>query len=157
MARIAPLRSAAGLLFVFAVSSSAHAQDRVTPGDDVPGSAAPQRPAITTHVETDASVSVQKTERRPSALIPLYASFVALEALDVHSTSRALANGAVEANPAMSGLTGSSVGVVAAKDEAAGRSAELQHRGQHAHRDCAVGQRKCWRASPSTECRLAPR
>ena len=33
----------------------------------------------------------------------------------MHSTSRALANGAVEANPAMSGLTGNSAAILAVK------------------------------------------
>jgi hypothetical protein len=113
MARIAPLRSVAGLLFLFVVSSTAHAQDRVVAADDA--APAVQQPPTMIHVDREATVSGQRTERRPPALIPLYASFVALEALDVHSTSRALANGAVEANPAMSGVTGSSVGIVAAK------------------------------------------
>jgi len=113
MARIAPLRSAAGLLFLFAVSSTAHAQDRVVAADDA--APAVQQPATMIHVDRDATVSVQRTERRPPALIPLYASFIALEALDVHSTRRGLANGAIEANPAMSGLTDNSVAMVAAK------------------------------------------
>lgn len=40
--------------------------------------------------------------RRPSALMPLYASLVALQGLDFHSTRRALDTGqAREANPAM--------------------------------------------------------
>jgi hypothetical protein len=47
--------------------------------------------------------------------MPLYSSFVALQALDVHSTRMALANGGVEANPAMQGVVGSTAGVIAMK------------------------------------------
>ena len=61
----------------------------------------------------------------PAALTPrpgfpvvgsLYASFVALQVLDVHSTSKALANGAHEANPMLpfAGNTGAMLGVKAA-------------------------------------------
>jgi uncharacterized protein DUF5658 len=38
---------------------------------------------------------------RPSALVPLYVSFAALQGLDVATTLRGIQNGAVEANPAM--------------------------------------------------------
>ena len=41
---------------------------------------------------------------RPGALIPLYVSFVALQVLDMHSTTYALDRGAVEANPAIKGF-----------------------------------------------------
>lgn len=43
-------------------------------------------------------------DARPAALIPLYASFVALQVLDMHSTMYALDRGAVEANPAVKGF-----------------------------------------------------
>ena len=56
-----------------------------------------------------------REERRPAALLPLYVSFGALQALDAHSTSRALSNGAVEANPAMRPFTGSTAGMLALK------------------------------------------
>ena len=44
--------------------------------------------------------------QRPPALIPLYASFAALQLVDMHSTWRALNHGAVEANPLLSGVAG---------------------------------------------------
>jgi hypothetical protein len=53
--------------------------------------------------------------KRPAALVPLYASFVALQALDLHSTSYALNRGAVEANPLMKGIATNEVGLVALK------------------------------------------
>ena len=52
---------------------------------------------------------------RPGALVPLYVSFGSLQALDVHSTTRALYHGAVEANPMMKGLAGNPVAFAAAK------------------------------------------
>jgi hypothetical protein len=42
--------------------------------------------------------------QRPAALVPLYASFAALQMVDMHSTWRALDRGAVEGNPVMSGI-----------------------------------------------------
>lgn len=58
--------------------------------------------------------------RRPGALVPLYVSFGTLQVLDAHSTSRALKNGAVEANPALRGIAGNQVALLAVK--AAGTS-----------------------------------
>lgn len=54
-------------------------------------------------------------ESRPGALVPLYASFATLQALDVHSTTRALDQGAVEANPMMNGIAGSPTALLAVK------------------------------------------
>jgi hypothetical protein len=59
--------------------------------------------------------------QRPAALVPLYISFGVLQALDGHSTFRALENGAVEANPLMKGVADSAVGMAAVK-AAAGAS-----------------------------------
>jgi hypothetical protein len=54
--------------------------------------------------------------RRPEALMPLYASLVALQGLDIHSTRRALSTGSGdEANPAMRGVVGNSAAFIAVK------------------------------------------
>jgi hypothetical protein len=53
--------------------------------------------------------------RRPKPLIPLYVSFASLQAMDVHSTSRALGRGAVEANPLMKGVAGNTLTLTAVK------------------------------------------
>jgi len=53
--------------------------------------------------------------RRPGALVPLYISFAALQALDIHSTLRAPAYGGREANPVVDGMLGSPAAFVAAK------------------------------------------
>ena len=47
--------------------------------------------------------------------MPLYASFVALQAIDAHSTWRALEHGAVEANPIMKSVAESKAPFLAAK------------------------------------------
>jgi hypothetical protein len=52
---------------------------------------------------------------RPRALMPLYASFVALQGLDVHSTSRGIRRGAVEANPLLKGVAGNPAALTAVK------------------------------------------
>jgi hypothetical protein len=54
-------------------------------------------------------------QHRPAALVPLYLSYASLQALDVHSTTRALDRGAAEVNPLMKGLGASQVGLLAAK------------------------------------------
>jgi len=48
-------------------------------------------------------------EDRPKALPPLYFSFAALQVADIHTTIRALDNGAVEANPLLKGIADSPV------------------------------------------------
>jgi len=53
---------------------------------------------------------------RPAALVPMYASFVTLQALDFVSTTRALSNpNASEANPVMRGVVGSPAAFLAVK------------------------------------------
>jgi hypothetical protein len=54
-------------------------------------------------------------ERRPAALLPLYASFVTLQMLDAHSTWRAFDRGGVEANPLIRGIAANEVGLIAIK------------------------------------------
>jgi hypothetical protein len=54
-------------------------------------------------------------QQRPAALVPLYVTFASLQALDAHSTTRALDRGAVEANPMMKGLAGNTAGMLAVK------------------------------------------
>jgi Domain of unknown function (DUF5658) len=109
-----PPSGVAALLLVVGLSTSAHAQEPLASGGDAPDAAAPQL-AAPARIDSQTASAVRGHQRRPAALIPLYASFVTLEALDIHSTRSALARGAVEANPAMRGLTGSSLGMVTVK------------------------------------------
>lgn len=53
---------------------------------------------------------------RPTLLVPLYASFATLQALDYHSTRRALADGsASEANPLMRSIVKNPPAFIAVK------------------------------------------
>jgi hypothetical protein len=54
--------------------------------------------------------------RRPGALMPLYASLLALEGLDIHSTRKAIASGrGREGNPAMAPVVRNSAAFLAVK------------------------------------------
>ena len=53
--------------------------------------------------------------QRPAMLLPMYVSFAALQALDIHSTLRAPAYGGREANPIVDGMLGSPAAFVAVK------------------------------------------
>jgi hypothetical protein len=53
--------------------------------------------------------------KRPAALVPLYASFVTLQVLDLHSTAYSIDRGAVETNPALNGFVDNHVAMAAVK------------------------------------------
>jgi hypothetical protein len=78
-----------------------------------PAIAAPAAQVIP--LSADFTTAAPVPQRRPAALMPLYVSFASLQALDAHSTTRALDRGAVEANPMMKGLAGSPAGMFAVK------------------------------------------
>jgi hypothetical protein len=52
---------------------------------------------------------------RSPALTAMYVTFGALQVADIHSTSRALSNGAVEGNPAMRAVVGNRAAFIAVK------------------------------------------
>jgi Domain of unknown function (DUF5658) len=58
--------------------------------------------------------------RRPAALPALYASTALLQALDAHSTMKAIGAGAHEANPMMKGVAGNKGALLAVKAGVAG-------------------------------------
>ena len=66
---------------------------------------------------------ISESTQRPPAFVPLYASFVALQVVDMHSTWRALDHGSVEANPLLSGVAGNKAVLFTAK--AAGTAAVI--------------------------------
>ena len=68
-------------------------------------SVAPESPPVTSLAVTAAAATplLNATRPRPAALLPLYASYITLQALDVHSTARGLERGAVEGNPLLKG------------------------------------------------------
>jgi len=63
----------------------------------------------------DASPSVPDAAQRSHALVPLYASFAALQLVDMHSTWRALNYGSVEANPLLNGVAGNKAALFTVK------------------------------------------
>jgi hypothetical protein len=107
-------------VLVFAIVSAAaaapaYAQDRPTPLAGVPMNlAALTTPAIPLG-QSFTPPPAALHQQRPAALVPLYVSFASLQALDAHSTTRALERGAVESNPLMKGLAGNTAGMLAVK------------------------------------------
>ena len=76
--------------------------------------------------------------RRPRALPPLYISFAALQALDVHATLRGFGEGGAEANPAMKPLMGQPAAFIAAKVAATAATLYISERLWRRHRVGAV-------------------
>lgn len=112
MVRVTGLRcAAAAFVVLLGVPTSSRAQELLAPSGD---GAAANRQAPTPDPAATATL-VRPGERRPAALLPLYASFVTLQVLDMHSTRYALDRGAVEKNPAINGLTGTTAGMAAVK------------------------------------------
>jgi len=77
--------------------------------------AAEERTVEAAGAESFRPAAATLSEPRPASLVPLYASLVTLQVLDIHSTAYALSRGAVEANPAMQGVVGNPVGFAAMK------------------------------------------
>jgi hypothetical protein len=67
-----------------------------------------------------AQVERYNSPRRPTALPLLYASTIALQALDAHSTMQAISLGAHEANPFMKGAASNQGALIAVKAGVAG-------------------------------------
>jgi hypothetical protein len=61
----------------------------------------------------------ERGSKRPAALLPLYASLVGLQALDIHSTRRGMQSGATrESNPLMKPFVGNDAAFIAVKASA---------------------------------------
>ena len=105
---MASMRSALSLLVSLLVCVTMMGRPQLEP----PAAAATAAPASTTAA---ASSERPAAPQRPAALVPLYVSFAALQALDIHSTLRAPELGGREANPIVGGMLGSPAAFVAAK------------------------------------------
>lgn len=70
--------------------------------------------AVRQQLRTPAPRRLANPDRSP-ILLSLYASTAIMQSLDVHSTLKALDNGAREGNPLMAGLTGNRAAFVATK------------------------------------------
>ena len=75
---------------------------------------------------------------RPAPLIPLYASFVAMQGFDLFSTSKAVSAGAQEANPLMQPVVGKSAASIAVKAAATAGSIFFTERAWKQNRKGAV-------------------
>jgi hypothetical protein len=87
----------------------------VAPMPLVPAIAAPVAAAPAAQDRAFDRSSFTGPVRRPSLLPALYASQIALQVLDAHSTSKALGRGAHEANPLMKGVVGNRGAMMAVK------------------------------------------
>jgi hypothetical protein len=75
---------------------------------------------------------------RPAPLIPLYASFVAMQGFDLFSTSKAVSAGAQEANSLMQSVAGKSAASIAVKAAATAGSIFFTERAWKQNRKGAV-------------------
>jgi Domain of unknown function (DUF5658) len=75
---------------------------------------------------------------RPAPLIPLSTSFVAMQGLDIFSTSKAVSAGAQEANPLMQPVAGKSVASIAVKAASTAGSVFFTERAWKQNRKGAV-------------------
>ena len=118
MVRFACLRMAFVLLICAAGSAarlSAQELEFATLGDGAVPPVAEATPLAAPAPSRNTAELGRAPQRRPDALVPLYVSFSALQVLDIHSTTRALDRGAVEANPVLRGVVGNQAGLVALK------------------------------------------
>ena len=112
MVRFVCPRIAALSVFCLALTvTGASAQDHAA----TPLRNAAENPSATSQPYPGADAPAIRAASRPGALVPLYVSFGALQVLDTHSTSRALARGGVEVNPLMRGLAHNEGAVFAVK------------------------------------------
>jgi Domain of unknown function (DUF5658) len=75
---------------------------------------------------------------RPAALVPLYISFAALQAVDTASTLRVLRGGGGEANPLMASVAGSPATLVGVKAAASAVAIVMCERLWKEHRGAAI-------------------
>ena len=108
------VRTACPLVFVcMLAASSVAAQEQVLP---VEALVLPAKAASYEIPSTPVPSAFTRKPTRPTALVPLYAGFATLQALDYASTTSALQSGnAREANPMMKGIVGNRAAFVAVK------------------------------------------
>jgi hypothetical protein len=98
---------------------------------------AEDEPAAKPAEQAGPDVALERTER-PAALMPLFASYVALQALDIASTYKGLDAGAREANPIMSGALDSPAEIIAIKAGSAALTIALVNRLSKRHPTAAI-------------------
>ena len=100
---------------VLLVSGRLAAQELGTSSAQQPLALASLQSQVLQNVDMRQALTRQTVAPRPSVLVPLYVSFAALQALDLHSTGRALHAGGREANPVVGTVVGSPVAMTAMK------------------------------------------
>jgi hypothetical protein len=90
---------------------------------------------LQTRVTSDAATPIVSGR---GILVPLYASFVALQALDAHSTLRAMDGGASEANPLMGAIARKPAALLAVKAGVAGSTIYLVEKVRVRNRKAAI-------------------
>jgi hypothetical protein len=112
-------RAVCVLVFVCSFAGPAFAQDARVDAAQAPLLAAAVSEAAqlppTVAAPVPVAVELFRSQKRPSALLPMYVTTAALQTLDIVTTSRALERGGVEANPVMGSVVGSRAGFYAAK------------------------------------------
>jgi hypothetical protein len=105
-----------GVLFGIVVATPASAQESTRLDLSAAVTAATPTPSAVRAEQLPIRFESDLGRRGPSPLMTsLYASTAVMQALDVHSTMRALDRGAVEANPLMTGVTGNKAAFMALK------------------------------------------
>jgi hypothetical protein len=87
------------------------------------------------------NLSAPMVDKRPTALMSMYAGLAALQAYDFYSTTAAMKSGAREANPVMNGVVGNPAAFLAVKAGVTGASifaAERMWRQHHRAQAIAV-------------------
>ena len=95
-------------------------------------------PAIPTAPGTLPGLSQPPKDAPRGVLVPLYVSFAALQALDVHSTLRAVDAGAVEQNPFLKGLVNQPAALIALKGGVAASTILITDKIRHRSRVGAI-------------------
>jgi hypothetical protein len=129
-----PHGAAALVILLAAFSTAAAAQEQSASAEAIVGSG----------IQTVADVQptpapVVRAADRPAALVPLYASFITLQILDLHSTHDAISRGGVETNPALAGLADNMVAMSAVKAAGAAGVIFLSEKIRTRNKAAAVG------------------
>ena len=107
-------RAACVLVFVCSLAAPRAAAQDVSPA--AVGLPSTEHLKVQVQVAQPAQSFAQPTLKRPSALVPMYVSFAALQGFDYASTTRAISSGAGrEANPVMGPIVGNRAAFLAVK------------------------------------------
>jgi hypothetical protein len=138
------LAAACGVSFALAAPAAAQAREPLPLVESIAIAAAANFGAPPPAVRTAPIVPARPVvtlapAERPRPLLPLYGSFGALQAMDAHSTLRAVRNGAVERNPLIAPLSSNPGAMFAVKAATTAGTIVLAERLWRRHPGKAVG------------------